>query len=144
MIDNMHKRKLSDKDKQDLINTISNIFRTKKDIVFAYIFGSFVSKDEFKDIDIGVYISNIESATILKLELELESELEDIIRIPADVRIINNAPISFVYNILRNKSVILDNNIDLRSDFEGIVLKKYFDFQYFRKEYLREIVNASI
>lgn len=140
----MHKRKLSDRDKQDLINKISHIFRTKKDIVFAYIFGSFISKDEFKDIDIGVYIYNIESATILKSELELERELEDIIRIPADVRIINNAPISFVYNILRNKIVILDNNIDLRSDFEGIVLNKYFDIQYFRKEYLREVVNASI
>lgn len=140
----MHKRKLSDRDKQDLINKISHIFSTKKDIVFAYIFGSFISKDEFKDIDVGVYIYNIETATILKSELELERELEDIIRIPADVRIINNAPISFVYNILRNKVVILDNDIDLRSDFEGIVLKKYFDLQYFRREYLREIVNASI
>lgn len=140
----MHKRKLSDRDKQDLINTISNICRTKKDIVFAYIFGSFISKDEFKDIDVGVYIYDIETATILKSELELERELEDIIRVPADVRVINNAPISFVYNILKDKVVILDNNIDLRSDFEGIVLKKYFDLQYFRKEYLREIVNASI
>jgi hypothetical protein len=74
----MHKRKLSNRDKQDLINTISNIFRTKKDIVFAYIFGSFISKDEFQDIDIGVYIYNIEPATILKSELELERELEDI------------------------------------------------------------------
>lgn len=140
----MHKRKLSDRDKQDLISKISHIFSTKKDIVFAYIFGSFISKDEFKDIDVGVYIYNIETATILKSELELERELEDIIRIPADVRIINNAPISFVYNILRNKVVILDNDIDLRSDFEGIVLKKYFDLQYFRREYLREIANASI
>ena len=144
MIDNMHKRKLSDKDKQDLINTISNIFRTKKDIVFAYIFGSFISKDEFKDIDIGVYIDNIETATILNYEMKLELESEDILGIPVDIRIINNAPISFVYNILKDKIVMIDNNIDLRSDFEGLVYKKYFDFQYFRKEYLREIVNASV
>ena len=107
-------------------------------------FGYHRFADEFRDIDIGVYIYNIETIAILKSELELERELENIIRIPADVRIINNAPISFVYNILRNKIVIIDNNIDLRSDFEGIVLKKYFDIQYFRKEYLREVVNASI
>src|SRR3972149_3589228 len=140
----MHKRKLSDMDKQNLINKISRIFCTKKDIVFAYIFGSFISKDEFKDIDIGVYIDNIETATILNYEMKLELESEDIIGIPVDIRIINNAPISFVYNILKDKIVMIDNNIDLRSDFEGLVYKKYFDFQYFRKEYLREIVNASV
>src|SRR3972149_1513144 len=95
----MHKRKLSDMDKQNLINKISRIFCTKKDIVFAYIFGSFISKDEFKDIDIGVYIDNIETATILNYEMKLELESEDIIGIPVDIRIINNAPISFVYNI---------------------------------------------
>ena len=140
----MHKRKLSDMDKQNLINKISRIFCTKKDIVFAYIFGSFISKDEFKDIDIGVYIDNIETATILNYEMKLELESEDIIGIPVDIRIINNAPISFVYNILKDKIVMIDNNIDLRSDFEGLVYKKYFDFQYFIKEYLREIVNASV
>ncbi len=144
MISALYKRKLSDVDKKDLINTILDIICLKKDMMFAYIFGSFISKDEINDIDIGVYINDVEEGTILKYELELECELEAIIRIPVDVRIINNAPISFVYNILRNKVLILDNDKDLRSDFEGLIYKKYFDIQYLRNEYLREIVNAAI
>jgi hypothetical protein len=40
--------------------------------------------------------------------------------------------------------VIVDNNKSLRSDFEGLVYKKYFDFEHLRNEYLREIKNAPL
>lgn len=80
----------------------------------------------------------------MRLELEIEAEVEDAIRIPIDVRIINNAPLSFIYNILKNNIVVVDKDRSLRTDFEGVICKKYFDFQYLRREYLREIINAPV
>jgi predicted nucleotidyltransferase len=141
---NMRKRRLSTKEKEVLAEKISDILKAKEYILFAYIFGSFVSGDGFKDIDIGVFISGAEGKSPLKLELKLEGEIEHAIHMPVDIRIINNAPSSFIYNILKGGTVIVDKNKSLRSDFEGMVFKKYFDFQHLRNEYLREIINAPL
>jgi predicted nucleotidyltransferase len=138
----MRKRRLSAKEKEVLTEKISDILKAKEYILFAYIFGSFVSEDGFKDIDVGVFISSVENKSPLKLEFKLEGEIGDAIHIPVDIRIINNAPASFIYNVLKGGIVIVDNNKSLRSDFEGLVYKKYFDFQHLRNEYLREIINA--
>jgi predicted nucleotidyltransferase len=140
----MRKRRLSPKEKEILTERISDILKAKDYIVFAYIFGSFASEDGFKDVDIAVFTSSVESESPLKLELTLEGEIGHAIHIPADIRIINDAPVSFIYNVLKGGIVIVDNNKFLRSDFEGLVYKKYFDFQHLRNEYLREIKNAPL
>ena len=67
-----------------------------------------------------------------------------LIRMPVDVRILNRAPISFVYQVIKGGITIADKNKDLRADFEGLTLKKYFDFQHLRNEYLKEVANAPI
>jgi len=124
----MRKRRLSEIEKKVLIEEISNILKTKEYVLFAYIFGSFISEDVFKDIDIGVFVSGAEGKSLLTLELMLEGEVGDAIHIPIDIRIINHAPPSFVYNMLKGGIVIVDANKPLRSDFEGLVCKKHFDF----------------
>lgn len=140
----MHKRKLDIKKRKNLIEKISDFLKAKDYILFAYIFGSFISEDGFSDIDIGIFITNEKVKSPLQLELKLEGEIENIIHIPVDVRIINYAPISFTYNILKNGIVIVDKDKSLRTDFEGLIYKKYFDFRYLRDEYLREVINAPI
>jgi len=140
----MRKRRLSEIEKKVVIGEISNILKTKEYILFAYIFGSFTSEDIFKDIDVGVFISGAEGKSLLTLELMLEGEVGDAIHTPVDIRIINQAPPSFVYNMLKDGIVIVDADKPLRSDFEGLVCKKYFDFQHLRNEYLREIINATL
>jgi len=140
----MRKRRLSEIEKKVLIEEISNILKTKEYILFAYIFGSFISEDIFKDIDVGVFISGAEGKSQLTLKLMLEGEVGDAIHTPVDIRIINHASPSFVYNMLKGGIVIVDANKPLRSDFEGLVFKKYFDFQHLRNEYLREIINATL
>ncbi len=138
------KRRVSSTEKKEIIRTISDILRAKEYIIFAYIFGSFTSEDIFEDVDVGIFVSVERLQSPIKIELETENELEDTVRIPVDVRIINNAPLSFVYNILKRNIVIVDKDKLLRADFEGLIYKKYFDFQHLRKEYLREIINAPV
>jgi hypothetical protein len=74
----------------------------------------------------------------------MERELEKLIHITVDVRILNSAPLSFVYQVIKGGITIVDKNKDLRADFEGITIKKYFDFQHLRNEYLREVANATV
>jgi len=141
---NMHKRRLSPRGKKVVMEKISDTLKAKEYILFAYIFGSFASDNVFKDIDVGIFVSRVGNEPPLKLEVQLEGEIGDAIGIPVDIRIINNAPVPFVYNVLKGGTVIVDNNRSFRSDFEGLVYKRYFDFQHLRNEYLRELKNAPL
>jgi predicted nucleotidyltransferase len=123
---------------------ISGLLENRNYIVFAYIFGSFVAQESFNDIDIGIVISDNKQESSLKIELDIERELEDLIHMPVDVRILNRAPISFAYHVIKGGIVIVDKNRDLRADFEGLTYKKYFDFRHLRIEYLREVANAPV
>ncbi len=138
------KRVLTDKEQGILVEKTVAFLKTKEYILFAYIFGSFFSGKSFNDIDMGIFVSHEKPDSLLSLELKIERELGDILHIPVDVRIINNAPPSFVYNVLKSGTVIVDNNESLRTDFEALVIKKYFDFKHLRNEYLREIINAEV
>lgn len=138
------KRVLTAEEKKHLIGRITTILQAKEYIVFAYIFGSFTSGKSFNDIDVGIFISGEKPESFLTLELEMERELGDALHIPVDVRTINTAPLSFTYNVLKSGVVILDNDKSSRTEFEGLICKKFFDYKHLRNEYLREIINASV
>lgn len=135
---------MSANEKEYLANKTTAILQTREDILFAYIFGSFTTSGEFSDIDIGVFTTVKDLKSFLNMELEMERELGDVLNMPVDVRIINSAPLSFVYNVLKSGIVILDNDKSMRADFEGLIYKKYFDYKHLRDEYLREILNAAV
>ncbi len=140
----MKKKHLPEIEKDKLAEKIASSLGAKERVVFAYIFGSFLTGRAFQDIDIGIYISNPSDVPPLKLELEFEAFLENEVRLPVDVRIINRAPVSFAYNVLKGGRVVVDKDKDLRADFEGLIYKKYSDLRHLRREYLREIVHAPV
>lgn len=130
--------------KQEIVKIIKKELEKYDDIVFAYIFGSFVDSDRYNDIDVAIFLKNPEKDRLMEREFELERILEDKIHISFDVRIINFAPISFVYNVLKNKILIIDRDTSLRADFESLIFRKYFDYKHLIKEYLKEIKNVPI
>ena|SRR3990172_3780774 len=140
----MNKTELTKKERERLITTISGALEAKEFVLFAYIFGSFVSGKTFNDIDIAIFIRDPEQGHPLATELALEGELEKALGLPVDVRTINNAPLTFVYNVLRHKIVIVERDRLFRTDYECLIFKKYADFSYLRKEYLREVINAPV
>ena len=130
-------------EKEEYINTVSSFLQHHGEIYAAYLFGSFVTRESFADIDLGVLLRE-EPKDPLGYEIELESKLEKMERFRLDVRVLNNAPISFIQNVIRHGRVIIDREPNLRSDFESYVLKKYFDFARFRRIYLAEVINAPL
>lgn len=135
---------LSRSEKEKVIQIISSHFFQQYDEIFAvYIFGSFISERHFSDIDIGI-ITAMDLSKPLDFELKLENRLEKLIKYPVDVRILNRAPISFSQNVFRTGRVIIDKNPNMRADFEGRILKQYFDFSPFQQRYLQEVTNAPV
>jgi len=80
----------------------------------------------------------------LTFEFGLEKEIKSLAKFPVDVRIINHAPLSFVYHVIKEGILTADKDPGKRTDFEGIIFKKYLDFAIYRKQYLKEVINAPI
>jgi len=135
---------ISESDKKIIMERLRYSLEKRPNLLFAYVYGSFVMADKFRDIDIAVYLKQIPS-TPLHVELELETELGNIIKnYLVDVRILNNAPLSFRYNVIKSGKPIVVVDDDARTDFEEATLSNYFDFSPFRKMYLKETLGHGI
>ena len=138
------KYSLSKDNKESLVDKISTFLTEyQKEIIAVYLFGSFLTEHHFSDIDIGILsIRNISQP--LDFEIALESKLEKITGYPMDVRLINQTPLAFSQNVIKTGRVIVDMDPNKRAEFQGRILKEYFDFSRYHKRYLKEVVNAPV
>ena len=134
---------ITKKKKDEIIEIITSFLQQYGEIFAAYIFGSFISDKSFADIDLGILIQR-QPDNLLEYEIGLEIKLDRLVKFEIDVRVLNNAPLSFVQNVLRHGQLIIDINPNRRADFENNVLKKYFDFSRFRKRYLEDVIDAPV
>ena len=115
-----------------------------REILFAYLHSSFVKKDTFRDIDVAIYIEKM-SVSILEYELEMETELMKVLKkYIVDVRVLNTAPLSFKYNVLKEGKELLVKDNDKRVDFEEKTIVFYLDFLPYLNLYLKETLNVEI
>ena len=130
---------LDKKKKSSLIKEISKVLDSRKEILFAYIYGSFLEEGYFRDIDIAVYVGDIKGKTDFVYEENLEKDLKKSlsVNIPIDVRVINKSPISFKYHVLKGR-LIVNHNEDKRVDFTVHTVSRYLDLEpmlsYYQKE----------
>lgn len=129
--------------KEDIFSQIEHYLEKRPDLLFAYIHGSFMSQEKFRDIDVAIYLKS-KPTELLQVELDMEAALYKMINYPVDVRILNNAPLSFRYNVIKDGRRLAVINDDARCDFEETTVSNYFDFAPYRKMYLQEALNRGI
>ena len=123
--------KKDERTRHALMDKIKLFLENREEIQFAYLFGSFVDEDEenFRDIDLGIFID--ETAEITKdkfYEMELSTLLEDIVKFPVDIVILNRAAPAIVFNASKGKLLKNDDDDD-RIDFVTLNWKMYWDFK---------------
>ena len=138
------KRTLNYAEKDALIKNLSNLLGREDQILFAYLHGSFVTDEPFNDLDIAIYCKEKPAVEMLDYELILEEKLERQLKIPVDLKTLNNAPVSFCYMVLKKGIIIVVNDDKRRVGFEMRTYSKYFDFQPYRQRYLQEVINANL
>lgn len=128
----------SSAEKEKIIETLNKELFCQKDILFAFLYGSFLEEGVFRDIDIGIYVKDIHSIPAL-YEFKLEEQLEEAIgrAFPVEVRLINEAPVTFLYHVIRGKLLFCRED-DLCLDFIVTVARKYHDIQPILIHYTRE------
>lgn len=121
--------------KDQLRTKIKVFLELRREILFAYLHGSFREGAGFRDIDLALYINKNEISA-LDYELDLEILLQSMLRYPFDVRILNNCPLSFAYQVIKHGERIYVNDDDQRAIFEERVLARYLDFLPYHRQYL--------
>jgi hypothetical protein len=120
--------------KKLLERKIRKVLEKNKNIEFAYLFGSAARSEYFNDIDLAIFVKKMPRNTFF-YEIKLANEIEKIIKLPVEVRIINNLPLFLLSMILRKGKLIFSRNERRRIAFETFKLAECLDFMRMVKEY---------
>ena len=128
--------------RDQIVQEITDLLSAEEQIVFAYLHGSFQEGLPFRDIDLAVFITENLPKEQLDYELKLEEKIEHDIKLPVDLKVINNAPPTFCYMVIKKGRELLVRDDSKRVEFEVATLNRYFDILPFRQRYLKELINA--
>ncbi|AHM56327.1 hypothetical protein EAL2_c10290 [Peptoclostridium acidaminophilum DSM 3953] len=117
---------------KELLDRFKAFLIKKDNIVFAYVFGSFVSGTQTKDsdVDFAVYLSkvDIDAAEYLGMKVELM----DIAKRDVDIVILNSANPLVKNEIFGSGVRLFSKDEELESDF---IVKSLFEYEDMKKYY---------
>jgi uncharacterized protein len=120
--------RLNRNERGQLIQDLTGLIRDRGEILFAYLYGSFAEGMAFHDIDLGVYLSKAGEEDSVLYSLDLAHALSSKLRIPVDVRVLNFAPVAFLYHVIRG-NLILDRDDEVRMPLVEMIIAKYLDMK---------------
>ena len=108
-------------------------------IAAAYLFGS-VARGTARpesDVDVGILYSEEPPATLKGLGLELEGDLEDLLKLPVQVVVLNRASVDLIVRVLRDGKLLVDRDRSKRVRFEVRSRFEFLDLEPYLKMYRR-------
>ncbi|NMB27790.1 MAG: nucleotidyltransferase domain-containing protein [Tissierellia bacterium] len=133
----------------DIIKKCKSILMDYEDIIFAYIFGSYVQGKmrADSDIDIAIYL---EKKMDIETYLEIKMHLSDACKREVDLIVLNDAISLLKYQIYKNNILLFtrDKTIETRYKvktlFEYSDMKRYLDLSYNKTiDRLKEEVESN-
>lgn len=124
--------------KEEVQNILKDFFSEKTQVIFVYLFGSFVKRERYRDLNIGVYMKPLPD---LIQQGKLESELEELVPMRIDLILLNETPEknpAFAYEVLTEGELLVNKNPALHTNFKSKAFRYYFDTAY-----LRENINQA-
>jgi hypothetical protein len=136
--------------KQEITKKLTNLFSQKPEIILAYLFGS-VAEDKthkYSDIDVAVYVNDLQKENEFDYKLNLIGELNDILQTDdIDLVILNNAPPTLINRIIRYGLLLKCVDEAFRRRYLIQTFKEYEDAQHLLKiqfEYLKKRLDRYV
>lgn len=134
---------LSKKEREKIIKKIKRQLFQRKEIVFAFLYGSFLEDPCFRDIDIGIYLNEkiVERKKFFQYQLNIIREIEIPSKYLIDIRILNEAPSSFLASVFKRGRLLFskDDNF-LTNLIEKVSLEEIISEPFSRQSFL-ELVS---
>jgi predicted nucleotidyltransferase len=119
-------------DKEKMLILLRKALTQDERVVFAYVYGSFVKEQSFRDIDVGIYLkSSEENPFVISSEIKTQlscifkKEKIDLTADQFDIQIINHAPFTFLKRVFKEGILLIDHDPELRTDVVEYVSSKY-------------------
>lgn len=133
-------------DKDKIIATLTSILSKEDDILFAYLFGSFLT-DYFKpgrsDLDIGIYFEKTPSIyRVHDLQYALEKEIGGMRRV--DIAQIQLCNLILNHEIFKKGKLIVNRDPDFHQRFKLSQWSQYIDFKISRRKLEEGLTNPIL
>jgi predicted nucleotidyltransferase len=137
------RRQADQPEREAIIARIAAMLAAGPGIDFAYVFGSLPSPQPFCDIDVAAYLdsSAISPAQFLDVQLALTARLENALGIPADVVILNDAPLGLRLAAIRGRLTYSRDDARRLTFVEQTSLQA-MDTAYLRHQSLRDLLTV--
>ena len=136
-------------DKAIIQNTVVRYLEPIDEITLVFLFGSVVNRDSFRDIDIAVrLVRDFPRTNYLNFQLELQLELQKVLKNEVDLIILDQAPPLLRYKVLKTGILIIEKDRAAFRDFFKRTIYEYFDFlpvfNLYRKKMRRRLISWPI
>ena len=103
---------LREEQRRDIVKEITAVVSGEQEIVFAFLHGSFLDGSFFRDIDLGIFVKGIDPADFWDYEAGLCQQIEEALNnlFLVELKVINKAPPSFCYNVIRGQNLVDPNS----------------------------------
>lgn len=111
--------------------SIRSVLRAEREILLAFLFGSFAGGRPGKssDVDIALVLNRLPAAKArLALRLGLAGALSDIFGREVDIAFMNSAGSILKYQVARKGKLLFERRRGLAKQFKLNALKEYFDY----------------
>ncbi len=119
----------------DITNHLSQV----PQLISAYLFGSYArdKQDQMSDVDMALLFHHeFPLEQMNQLELSIWKKLTAILQTDEiDLLVLNQAPLTLQFEIIRTGKVICNNDNNQRIDFEIRTCARYWDFKKIKDEY---------
>ena len=129
-----------DESLEALITALKSWLSGRPEILLAVLYGSAAEGSRFRDVDVAVYLDRTAAPASQDLDYEqsLVEESRQVVPYPVDVRVINQAPLAFRYNVTRGVSLV-ERDAGFLARFREATWDEYFDFQPVALRYLKDM-----
>jgi uncharacterized protein len=112
--------------RESLVRRLVEELEKEPGVEFAYLHGSVLDCNAVHDVDVGVYFRASEAETSGATAVNISNQLTALVGMPVDVRVLNEAPLSFVYHVLRGCLLVCRDEVFLTDILEDVA-RRYLD-----------------
>lgn len=119
--------KLTEAEKTEIINALRTGLLREEDIIFAYLHGSFLEQDRFKDVDVAVWAKG--EADPLHYAVDISVEVGARLGFSLDIHALNDVPLPIRYRVLAKGKPIFCRDENLRWRLVDETIRQYLDLK---------------
>jgi uncharacterized protein len=121
-------------DIEAIVVKLKSYFAHKPEVLTVYLFGSVAKNKQRSDSDLDlalIFLAGMESFERFEAKLQIAVELEDLLGVKIDIVDLRAAEPFFCHQVMLEKKLIVDKDLQQRVDFEVGARREFFDLQRF-------------